>query len=118
MKLYQEIIFLDNFFKGQYCVENVISYYDPLIKPIEHDRHYFWTNFKIGFKRQQNGQNILRGSTENAIINKGLQDFTIENVNKRLVVNNAIHPETGLYILNCARGIITKQNEKQIDLFI
>ena len=31
MKLYQEIIFLDNFFNGKYCVENVIPYYDPLI---------------------------------------------------------------------------------------
>jgi len=33
MKLYEEIIFLDNWFDGLYCVENVIGYYDPLIKP-------------------------------------------------------------------------------------
>ncbi|GAH02614.1 unnamed protein product, partial [marine sediment metagenome] len=31
---------------------------------------------------------------------------------------NKTDPEIGLFILNCARGIITKQNEKQIDLFI
>ena len=31
MKLYQEIIFLDNWFEGKYCVENVVPYYDPLI---------------------------------------------------------------------------------------
>lgn len=33
MKLYQEIIFLKHFFKGKYCVENVKSYYNPLISP-------------------------------------------------------------------------------------
>ena len=31
MSLYQEIIFLQNWFKGKYCVENVRSYYEPLI---------------------------------------------------------------------------------------
>lgn len=31
MKLYEEILFLDNFFDGKYCVENVIQYYEPLI---------------------------------------------------------------------------------------
>ena len=33
MKLYEEIIFLTHFFKGKFVVENVISYYDPLIMP-------------------------------------------------------------------------------------
>ena len=31
MKLYQEVIFLQHFFKGYYCIENVIPYYTPLI---------------------------------------------------------------------------------------
>ena len=30
MKLYEEIIFLEQFFKGKYCVENVIPYYKLL----------------------------------------------------------------------------------------
>lgn len=47
MKLYQEIIFLKHFFKGLYCVENVISYYTPLVQPQESGRHYFWANFRI-----------------------------------------------------------------------
>lgn len=47
MKLYEEIILLKHFFKGNYCVENVIAYYEPLIKPIEIQRHHFWTNFPI-----------------------------------------------------------------------
>ena len=42
MKLYEEIIFLQRWFNGKYCVENVQSYYDPLIKPQTLGRHYFY----------------------------------------------------------------------------
>lgn len=45
MKLYQEIIFLEHFFKGNWIVENVESYYKPLITPqIKVGRHFFWSN--------------------------------------------------------------------------
>ena len=47
MKLYQEIIFLDNFFNGKYCVENVIPYYEPLIPAKKRGRHLYWTNFNL-----------------------------------------------------------------------
>src|SRR5210317_1643144 len=47
MKLYQEIIFLDNFFNGKYCVENVIPYYDTLIPAKKRGRHLYWTNFNL-----------------------------------------------------------------------
>jgi len=53
MKLYQEIIFLDNFFKGKYVVENVIPYYDLLIQGNKRDRHIYWTNFKLPNKLSQ-----------------------------------------------------------------
>ena len=41
MSLWQEIIFLKHWFKGKFCVENVITYYEPLIHPIECNNHYF-----------------------------------------------------------------------------
>lgn len=47
MKLYQEIIFLDNFFKGKYVVENVIPFYEPLIPAKKRGRHLYWTNFNL-----------------------------------------------------------------------
>ena len=47
MSLYQEIIFLNNWFEGKYCVENVIPYYEPLIKAKERGRHLYWTNFNL-----------------------------------------------------------------------
>jgi len=51
MKLYEEIIFLMAFCKNKFCVENVKSYYPPLIESFSIGRHYFWCNFNIeGFK--------------------------------------------------------------------
>jgi DNA (cytosine-5)-methyltransferase 1 len=51
MKLYEEIIFLQSHFKGKYCVENVIPYYEPLIKPTTTlHRHLIWSNFDIANK--------------------------------------------------------------------
>lgn len=47
MALYQEIILLQTFFKGKYIIENVKSYYEPLIQPQISGRHYFWANFRI-----------------------------------------------------------------------
>jgi DNA (cytosine-5)-methyltransferase 1 len=46
MRLYEEIIFLQNFFRGKWAVENVVPYYNPLIQPTKQiGRHLFWTNF-------------------------------------------------------------------------
>ena len=55
MRLYQEIIFLQNWFKGKFVVENVIPYYNPLIKPSAIlGRHCFWSNFDIRNKHFTN----------------------------------------------------------------
>lgn len=50
LKLYEEIIFLQSWFKGKFCVENVIPYYKPLIPYQQIDRHYYWCNFRIDEK--------------------------------------------------------------------
>jgi DNA (cytosine-5)-methyltransferase 1 len=48
MRLYQEILLLKHyFFKGKWVVENVIAFYEPLIKPFELAKHWFWSNFFI-----------------------------------------------------------------------
>lgn len=45
MTLYQEIIWLQTFFKGGYCVENVQPYYKPLIPPtFTMERHCYWAS--------------------------------------------------------------------------
>lgn len=45
MKLYEEILLLQHYFKGKWVVENVIAFYEPLIRPITLGRHWFWMNF-------------------------------------------------------------------------
>ena len=47
MQLYQEIIFLKHYFKGKYCLENVIPYYDSLIPGKKRGRNLYWTNFRL-----------------------------------------------------------------------
>ena len=99
MSLYQEIIFLQGFFKGKYCVENVVSYYEPLIKPLKIGRHYLWSNFNITNIEQP--KNDI-GSMEPKYGNKASK--------KPLEERNAVNSELGLHILNSALGII-KQNK-------
>ena len=50
--IYEIIIFLKYFFKGKWVVENVVSYYKPLIEPIKVGKHYFWSNFEISRDRK------------------------------------------------------------------
>jgi len=104
MKLYEEIIFLDNWFDGLYCVENVIGYYDPLIKPQEIGRHYYWSNFIIRDK------NVLASRIKENTGYKDLQNklgFNLDNYgypDKRKLLRNCVEPEIGKLILDCARG--------------
>jgi len=114
MALYQEIIFLNHWFNGLFVVENVIPYYDSLIKGTLIDRHLFWSNFKItnfepskrAFIRMQGGQ----------VPFEDIFGFDIKNTNikdKRKALRNCVNPETGLHILNCAEN---KFNEPKTQL--
>jgi DNA (cytosine-5)-methyltransferase 1 len=112
MALYQEILFLQYFFKGKYVVENVQGYYKPLVEPQKIGRHYFWANFKIADKKidyVQIGTMNRQASKESqrkAIIREaqipelidlhGLKDFKLKN--KRQVLRNCVYPELGLHI--------------------
>lgn len=107
MKLYEEILFLDHYFKGKYCVENVIGYYIPLIKPQEVGSHYFWSNFFIGSFHQKNRikDDELKSGGEKKQISRLQEIYNIDigkykNIKKKTVLRNAINPHLGLHILN------------------
>lgn len=112
MSLYQEIIFLQHFFKGKWVVENVKPFYEPLIKPTAIlGRHYFWSNFNISkFSIPDTPKGfIMSGTTESTQILKewlGIHyDGNIYYKNNHCpgqVLRNCVHPNTGLHILNCA----------------
>jgi len=111
MKLYEEILFLQYYFKGDWAVENVISYYKPLIEPQLLQRHYFWSNkelrpreFGKNRKFPKDTINLTGGKNEHEKQQvKRLQEKLGINIekysgNKRLMLRNCVLPELGLYI--------------------
>lgn len=109
MKLYEEILLLKHFANSKWVVENVKSYYDPLIPPKETARHYFWSNFKITDTGENNKIRNDRGMTLKVKMHeKGIwvDDFHGYDGDKRTLINNCIEPELALHILNCAQGIL------------
>lgn len=99
MALYQEIIFLRYHFKGKYCVENVMSYYKPLIPPFEMGKHYFWTNFVIrDIEVEGRGMGKKDTTKETLTKRKGFGWEELEGVDRELVLRNCVEPELGLHI--------------------
>jgi DNA (cytosine-5)-methyltransferase 1 len=101
MGLYEEILFLKHFFKGKYCVENVIAYYDPLIKPTEFGGHWFWTNFHVRIiKTESRGMGKNDTTRETLTKRKGYDWDDLEGLDRELVLRNCVEPELGLHIFN------------------
>ncbi len=117
MKLYEEILFLGQFFKGKYCVENVIPYYDLLIPGHKRDRHIYWTNFNLPNVLSNRSESI-GGLNEHKRLEE-FHDFKCKaNIGGyRDVLRNLVDYEAGKTIFNTARNIITKSNIKQQSLF-
>jgi len=117
MKLYEEIIFLKQFFKGKYCIENVIPYYDLLIPGHKRDRHIYWTNFNLPNKLSERCENI-GGLNEHKRLEK-FHDYKCKaNIGGyRDVLRNLVDYEAGKTIFSTAMGIIQKSNIKQTELF-
>lgn len=112
MKLYEEILLLDNYFNGKYCIENVISYYPPLIVPTTIQRHYFWTNFNIAsFDMPHIAKDKIIATGKYSGVNEAeaikrlskRYNFNIDKyqgINKRRTLKNCVFPELGLHIFN------------------
>ena len=120
MKLYQEVIFLENWFEGKYVVENVVPYYKPLIPAQKRGRHLYWTNFVIPNDLGERKASIMEGKDE---VNKWCEfheyDFYKYKGNQRIdkIARNLVDYEAGLTIFNTARGIFDKSNSFQSELF-
>lgn len=100
MALWQEIIFLEYHATGKYCVENVVSYYKPLITPQRIGRHHFWANFNITPISIPSEK--IR--SKNKIGDFGEYDLSKYRIpNKRQVLRNCVNPRLGLHILDCSR---------------
>jgi len=112
MQLYEEILFLKHFFKGQWVVENVISYYEPLIKPFVVGNHYYWSN-NILSNVKEASRMIIRKTDDELIKDKEKRfgyDLSKYDVSKRLKVkmlNNMVEPCTAKNIFD--NIFLTKQ---------
>ena len=131
MKLYEEILLLQHFYKGKYCVENVIPYYEPLIPAKKRGRHLYWTNFNLpNVLSIRKKEDFITSSNVKELslfhdydLNKlsMFKKFTYTShsggVRIDKIGRNLVDYEAGKTILETALGIITKSNIKQTELF-
>ena len=120
MKLYEEIIILKKWYRGYFCIENVITYYEPLIKPIKSGSHYYWTNFYFT-PLKNNTRHIRANDSKNTYLAKkfgiDLSEYKLNKVFKRTIVNNCVDPKHGLHILSELRGIPSPLKSVQQSIF-
>lgn len=111
MKLYQEILLLDNYFAGKWVVENTIPFYEPLIPATKTGGHLWWSNFRIS--PIDHGNRNHRGGTVETLQDRKQIDIAKYDIpNKRQVLRNCVEPEVGLHILNCGLNQMGVQMEQ------
>ena len=117
--------FLQYYFKGKYVVENVISWYDPLIHPQTISRHYYWANFPIrkidvqhgklnltgGWEKQDDKENVKHLEKE---FNFDLSKYNVGTAKKRRMLRNCVGMGTGLHILNEALGVKVEKAQQEL----
>lgn len=121
MSLYQQVIFLDNFFDGKYVVENVNPYYEPLIQAKKRGRHLYWTNFNLpnNLGERKFFVNMIERGDIKELSEFHNYDFTKYKGNQRLnkIARNLVDYEVGKTILDTAIGIYQKSKTEQTTLF-
>jgi DNA (cytosine-5)-methyltransferase 1 len=117
ISLYQEIIFLKTYASIPFVVENVVPYYDPLIKPTQIvGRHLFWSNFKFEAEDVQTPPNFINQC--NLAGKQALMDwlgiFYEENIYygknhcPAQILRNCVHPRVGEQIFNAAKSYLAQ----------
>ena len=120
MSLYSQILFLQHFCRDKkWVVENVVPYYEPLIKPtLKLDRHLFWSNFPIStkeFEKPKVKHNQVTGKTHRFGIS--LEGIKLEH-RKDQIIRNCVNPELGLHVFNCAFKIENNKLSEIIPLAV
>jgi DNA (cytosine-5)-methyltransferase 1 len=120
MKLYEEIIFLEHHFNGQFVVENVIPYYEPMLNPKKRGRHLYWTNFNLHNDLKDRRFAISQTKNEvDALCVFHDYDFRKYKGNQSTtkIGRNLVDYEAGRTIFETALGIIRKKDVTQTELF-
>ena len=120
LKLYEEVLFLENYFEGKYCVENVIPYYEPLISAQKRGRHLYWTNFNLPTDLNERKSSIIEGKDEvNKLCEFHDYDFRKYKGTQRVdkMARNLVDYEAGRTIFETALGIFRKKDTNQTSIF-
>ena len=117
MALYQEIIFLENYFLGKYVVENVIPFYEPLIPAQQRGRHLYWCNFILPSDLGERPPvGLVRVKDEIKVLSI-LHDYDFYKYKgqqrRDKIARNLVDYEAGKTILDTAMGIMRNLNTKQ-----
>ena len=123
LKLYEEVLFLDNYFDGKWVVENVIPYYEPLIAAQKRGRHLYWTNFTLpnDIDRKE-GKGIVGGKIKNEVdLLCEFHDYDFKKYKGEQRVDkmarNLVDYKAGKTILEIALNIVKKYNTNQTSIF-
>ena len=109
LTLYEEIIFLQHYFKGAWVVENVVPYYTPLIPPTQIvGRHMFWGSYQFDaedIKRPANFINLANLKGKQALmdwlgIHYDENIYYAGNHCPAQVLRNCVHPVLGKQIFD------------------
>jgi len=101
MKLYQEIIFLKHFSQCNWVVENVNSYYKPLIQPQEVGRHYVWSNYHVPNYDHDTGPGAWTNPPNSKFeeyLGFDLSGWSFENARKDQILRNCVDPKLGKHV--------------------
>lgn len=108
MRLYEEIVFLQNDFKGFFVVENVKPYYKALIEYQSIGRHVFWANFEIPLMDEPKFKNFI--NRQNVSDKQDLMNWLGIHYEKNIyydgnhcptqVLRNCVHPLVGKHIMD------------------
>ena len=111
---------MQNYFKGKFCVENVIPYYEPLIHAQKRGRHLYWTNFVLPGNLSERKIQISTGNDEvERLCEFHDYDFRRYTGEQRIdkIARNLVDYEAGLTIFKTAFNIIEESKIKQVTLF-
>jgi DNA (cytosine-5)-methyltransferase 1 len=112
LKLYEEILFLQHFFDGAWCVENVVPFYQPLIPAQIRGRHAYWASGPIPDYCEPTPPGFI--NLANAAGKKRLQDWLGIHFDENIyvagnhcpaqILRNCVHPNEGLAIFEALNG--------------
>jgi len=120
LKLYEEIIFLQSYYEGKWCTENVIPYYEPLIPGKKRGRHLYWTNFNL--PNDLNDRRFAISQTKNELQELcKFHEFDFAQYegeqSKVKIGRNLVDYEAGKTILATALNIELESKDTQSKLF-